>query len=257
MKPQLHNSTTLTYFMSSRFHKIMKKPVLLFCIFFSLIAQAQQSPLLDHAWTIEKIVTEDQIINADPGADGTYDQIQFYYSEFNDNYFYILEEFTASIEFDEDVQNFEILHLEYPIGLYGSDISQFFHFTFLTESLPSDNLVQQPLSYSFLEEGDLIYLYITNANGDEVTFYTTTLSNASFEKVELSIYPNPTSNLLHIEASQTDISRVEVFDVQGKQVMQVSAANLTKLDVSQLTNGMYFLKVSTSDGELTKKFVKK
>ena len=232
----------------------MKKIVITFCLFSSLIALAQIEPLLDHTWQLEKIlIGEDETLALpdNQNNDSVWANINFTENEFS------IVDIYAMITIDESTTSFTIEEINLTSILHSSVAYDLFSDVFIYCPPQSLNTYCNPFTFSFGEEEDRIYLYITNSNGDVATFFATTLSNTAFERIELSIYPNPTSNLLHIEASQTDISRVEIIDVQGKRVMQVNSVNLREVDVSQLTNGMYFLKVSTSDGELTRKFVKK
>ncbi|GGE04198.1 T9SS type A sorting domain-containing protein [Psychroflexus salis] len=99
--------------------------------------------------------------------------------------------------------------------------------------------------------------YYTCENEEDCLLGEDNLGIEGEELKKIMIYPNPTSNLLHIETSQIDITAIGIFDLQGKRVMQLNSAYLNGIDVSQLTNGIYFIKVSTSEGELVKKFVKK
>ncbi len=53
-------------------------------------------------------------------------------------------------------------------------------------------------------------------------------------------------------------SGVEVFDVYGKVVRTVNEdGGLTRVNVSDLAPGMYFVRVATDKGAVTKAFVKK
>ena len=232
----------------------MKKIVITFCLFSSLITQAQIEPLLDHEWQLEKIVIDNEETLAEPDYNspvGAWVKIDFHIP------FFVFAGYIAGLNYDDENSSFTIYGMATNFGDYHDAASSaLFEVPFISVGDLFEDW-NNPFSYSFRNESEILYLDITNVNGDVATFFTTTLSNTAFERIELSIYPNPTSNLLHIEANQTDISRIEIFDIQGKQVMQVSATNLSEIDVSQLTNGMYFLKVRTSEGELTKKFVKK
>ena len=232
----------------------MRKILITFCLLIGLASQAQIAPLLEHVWRLEKVIVDDEEIIATQsvGSSELDDWAHIYFHEENFSFVAI----HPLLEFSDDNSSFSIIEMFVDFGSYhfAPSTDAFGNFIISGDVFTDWN---NPFSYSFRNESELLYLDITNANGDVATFFTTTLSNTNFEKVELNIYPNPTSNLLHIEASQTDISRVEIFDVQGKRVMQVSPANLSEIDVSQLTNGMYFLKLSTSNGELTRKFVKK
>ena len=143
-----------------------------------------------------------------------------------------------------------------------SDIGWFFNFTFIQESEEvtlNNEFVPDaygPFTYAFRYDDDLIYLDITNTEGDVATFWTSTLSNENFDKTQFSIYPNPVVNELYIESEQAKIDRVEVFTLNGKQILDISFQNNQPIDVSSLAKGMYLVKVQTDNGSLTKKLVK-
>ena len=111
-------------------------------------------------------------------------------------------------------------------------------------------------TYSFSDENDLIYLEITNPVGDLAVFWAETLSNTNFDETQFTIYPNPVTNQLHVEGEQAQIKRVEIFTLNGKQVLDVNFQNAQPIDVSNLAKGMYLVKVETESGSLTKKLVK-
>jgi hypothetical protein len=64
----------------------------------------------------------------------------------------------------------------------------------------------------------------------------------------IAIYPNPTSNLLHIESISNDIV---ITDLLGRIRMRAVASDGT-IDVSSLPQGVY----SISDGKSQTQFVK-
>lgn len=71
--------------------------------------------------------------------------------------------------------------------------------------------------------------------------------------VSVSLYPNPTTGELRIDAA--DVQSVAITDANGREVM--SAGHADRLDVSQLADGIYFVRVVTPQGIATKKFLKK
>ena len=77
--------------------------------------------------------------------------------------------------------------------------------------------------------------------------------NASF-----NIYPNPVNDKLYIEA-ETEIEEVVVYDVYGR-VQNLRNSETQKLrnsiDVTELSSGVYFVKVVTENGEAVQRFVK-
>jgi len=81
-------------------------------------------------------------------------------------------------------------------------------------------------------------------------------------KAQCEIYPNPTDGQLTIDNGQLTIENVEIFDITGKCVATVetlratSLQTTTTLDISHLTSGVYFVKIKTENGMITKKVVK-
>lgn len=66
------------------------------------------------------------------------------------------------------------------------------------------------------------------------------------------LYPNPTSDFLHI-TSDSNIESIEIVSLTGAS-LQIS--NSTELDVSSLQSGSYFAKVTTSRGIVVRSFLK-
>ena len=96
--------------------------------------------------------------------------------------------------------------------------------------------------FALTEQGE-DFLHITNASVDE-----NPLSN-------VKLYPNPTSGQLSITAE--NMTSVSVYDLVGQCVMQMPAdkGQLT-LDMSQLQNGIYFVKVNSAKGTVVQRVVK-
>ena len=68
-----------------------------------------------------------------------------------------------------------------------------------------------------------------------------------------NIYPNPTSNDLHIETTTNEKLNVQLFDVTGKQVMEnILFTNTTTINSSLLYEGMYFVRITNIDGVVIK-----
>ncbi len=91
-------------------------------------------------------------------------------------------------------------------------------------------------------------------NGDDFIFIT----NASVDEnslLNVMLYPNPTSGQLNIEAEE--MVSVSVYDIVCQCVVQKSAENgELSLDMSQLQNGIYFVKVNTANGSVVQRVVK-
>jgi len=58
---------------------------------------------------------------------------------------------------------------------------------------------------------------------------------------------------LKIESGELSVKKVEIYDVTGKTVL---TSHVTTIDISHLQAGIYFIKLKTDKGELTKKVIK-
>jgi Peptidylarginine deiminase and related enzymes len=68
------------------------------------------------------------------------------------------------------------------------------------------------------------------------------------------VYPNPMNNVLYIEGN--DIKDVTIFNAVGQQVLFVENAN--SIDVAELNEGLYFVRINDKKGNsVVKKIVKK
>lgn len=85
---------------------------------------------------------------------------------------------------------------------------------------------------------------------------TATLSNESFDLEQtISVYPNPTSDQLHIMMPTTvQLEKVEIYNTLGQLVAQVGANDFS---VAELSSGLHLLKITTSEGIIHKNFIKK
>jgi hypothetical protein len=93
---------------------------------------------------------------------------------------------------------------------------------------------------------------------------TITISNQTIgidEKNGLSsgveIYPNPVKNQLFIDGLNGQINQLVITDYSGKVVLSINDTNTKNINVSELNQGIYILKISTNKGIATKQFIKK
>lgn len=82
----------------------------------------------------------------------------------------------------------------------------------------------------------------------------TILSNEDFISNEFKIYPNPVQSILHID-NALDLNKVEIYSITGKKVKSITN-NLSEIDVYELESGIYFVKLFTNTGVLTRKVIK-
>jgi hypothetical protein len=73
--------------------------------------------------------------------------------------------------------------------------------------------------------------------------------------IEWNIYPNPTVDLININATNNEVVKVEIFSMKGERIYSNNSA-VKQVDVSELPAGQYHLKIYTSQGAAVKSFVK-
>lgn len=92
------------------------------------------------------------------------------------------------------------------------------------------------------------------ADGDSL-IHLTNLSVNEQSLLNVKLYPNPTSGQLSIEAEE--MTSISVYDVVGQCLMQLSAEDgRITVDMSQLHNGIYFIKVNSIKGSAIQRVVK-
>jgi Flp pilus assembly protein protease CpaA len=72
----------------------------------------------------------------------------------------------------------------------------------------------------------------------------------------MKIYPNPVKEELKIESGELQINSVEIVDLLGKTIYKFNNS-INKINVSELSQGIYFVKMETDKRIITKTFVKK
>jgi Leucine-rich repeat (LRR) protein len=78
-------------------------------------------------------------------------------------------------------------------------------------------------------------------------------------EVDFAIYPNPVSDILNFKVENQQIKSVKIFNLMGKEVMSISANNnsLENINISQLSTGMYLIKLQTETTVFSRKIIKR
>lgn len=104
-------------------------------------------------------------------------------------------------------------------------------------------------------------------NGNQLTFHVHFFDTGveDSQAGDVRVYPNPATDVVNVECAvqnaSVKVTGIEVYDVYGKSVaIERADHNLplqTRINVSGLSSGMYFVRVTTDAGTLTKSFVKR
>ncbi|MBO7494507.1 MAG: fibronectin type III domain-containing protein [Bacteroidales bacterium] len=94
-----------------------------------------------------------------------------------------------------------------------------------------------------------------------ITAQTTNVGIENHLLNSISLYPNPANDVVNVQCTMNNVQLegIEVFDVYGKVVRTIVGANNyspIRINVSGLANGMYFVRVTTDEGTVTKTFIK-
>lgn len=94
-----------------------------------------------------------------------------------------------------------------------------------------------------------------NAYAAVILALNTLSTNENTNPAPFVLYPNPTSNTLHIlNINDLQVSTLSIVSLDGKIIQAHSYDNI--IDVSELKSGMYFLKIQTDSERYTVNFVK-
>jgi len=80
-------------------------------------------------------------------------------------------------------------------------------------------------------------------------------ANAAFE-TQVSLYPNPVGNQLNIH-TDLEVEGIEIYNFSGQLIhAETSIGNDQTVNTTALSSGLYLIKIETSAGVITKRFVK-
>lgn len=79
-------------------------------------------------------------------------------------------------------------------------------------------------------------------------------SVSEHKKPSVNVYPNPTRTALNI-AYKGNIKQVNIYDLLGN-LQSINTKSNASVDVSQLSNGVYAVRILTDKGIITKQFIK-
>jgi hypothetical protein len=109
---------------------------------------------------------------------------------------------------------------------------------------------------------DTVRIYSYSGN---VTLIVEQLADVSVNEIEeqnFNIYPNPTNNKLNIETkSQIKLKSVSIISAIGEELIRLESEIADKkeieIDLSNLSSGIYFIKIQCDEKSIFKKLIKK
>ncbi len=119
---------------------------------------------------------------------------------------------------------------------------------------------------TILPQSDYSFYYTTSDHipvsaSFNIPTSSTGIKNIIYTDTEnlLKIYPNPAKDQIIIESGDLIIENeaIRILDISGRQVATAKLLNDKTMNVSTLSEGIYFVAVETTKGIVTQKFVKK
>jgi len=128
--------------------------------------------------------------------------------------------------------------------------------------VPSGTSNATILNFSGIQTANFIRMTFTSSHGGgrvglgEIKFVGASSVPLSVDSNNLSLYnlyPNPSSDFIHVSGIKENIN-VKIFNVVGKELRNLELSNSEGIDVSDLSSGLYFVSINNTKAL---KFIKK
>ncbi len=138
---------------------------------------------------------------------------------------------------------------------------------YVIQNFISDDNWKTTVDYTYLIDGNrnrLESIRKSIANGvldfsRKVTYFYSqheVISSVQSIDPKLKIYPNPTYSVLNLE-NINGYEKATIYDINGKLLVQKVISNdVEKIDLSNLTNGIYFLRLVNKNTDIVTKIIK-
>lgn len=228
-------------------------------------------------------VYDNNIINSyDPNDKKVFEGAEIFPSQLNDYLHYRIRfqntgtasainvKVTDTLSANLDWDTFEPIDMSHDVGEIHIKNKQFVDFDFPNINLP-DSTTNKALSHGYIyyrikpKQNLVIGDFIDNTahiffdfNEAIITNTTTTtlvqtLSNSDQELLELRLYPNPANDVLYLQ-TQSKIDSITIYSLQGQNLIKASNK---EIDVSGLSSGIYFVRVTSGPHSEVFRFVKR
>ncbi len=129
----------------------------------------------------------------------------------------------------------------------------------LTDAVPA---LESFMSADMIDDGTFLFPAVVDFVGSGLSGSTSfevinnTLSIDTEDQLStFEIYPNPVKDTLTIKGLDNDVTKIEVFNTTGQSILSVFN-HFETIDVSHISNGIYFLNLYTNTGTTTLKLIK-
>ncbi len=126
---------------------------------------------------------------------------------------------------------------------------------FINDTLVSTE--QNPTLIVTQDTSKITQVVINNCYSDTISHIIFTSNISNITNGNIRVYPNPTSKYLIIENNKYNISLIQLINSLGQIQISKKVANnyINKIDVSNLYNGVYLLRIETNNGSFTERII--
>jgi len=112
--------------------------------------------------------------------------------------------------------------------------------------------------YTITQENNELTLHFDSPVFSGLIFRDFPLAITDNNISEIKIYPNPTSELLFISSEGVnDLNAIKIYTLLGKVITSQKYIQNTPLDISNLSEGIYFIELISEEVSTIKRFIKK
>lgn len=158
-----------------------------------------------------------------------------------------------------NIEDFDYSHL--PIRFFSP-----FEIVNIQDGLEAEATFQNdgpvPVDWGFTSADEMmifVAFYLTDTTGVDMSSSVVNTSIKGKEEIHnFKLYPNPIDNILNFEVKNGEAYSIEVYDVNGKKLLDKMATEDASFDVSNWTDGLYLYLLKKDDKFIAQgKFLKK
>jgi hypothetical protein len=124
------------------------------------------------------------------------------------------------------------------------------------ENFPDDPFYDQGVNHIIDEDGSIYYSGSRSLVKLQRHILPLSVDDNSESDIGIKVFPNPANDFLNIEGlNQSDSWLYEIYTIEGKKVNQ-GLLLTEQVDISNLNNGIFFLKLINGKRNLTRKIIK-
>ena len=105
-----------------------------------------------------------------------------------------------------------------------------------------------PRSFAVFVEGDL--------RNELIDITTPVAIDDQILPAQISVFPNPTSDLIYFNAENDIVEKIELYDITGNLVLQINAPFENNINIQNYAAGIYFIKIETRNQIYQTKIIK-